>query len=188
MLLPHRETVLLEDIDIFKDYLVVSERNNGLNKIRIMRWDETDDYYLPFDNETYTAYTIQNREFDTDTLRYGYNSLITPASVVDFNMKTREKTVKKEVEVLGGKFNKDNYESKRLWATAEDGTKIPISMVYRKGMKQDGSNPFLLYAYGSYGSTIDPYFSTVRLSLLDQWFYFCHCARSWRGIFRKTMV
>ena len=168
----HRETVLLEDIDIFKDYLVVSERNNGLNKIRIMRWDETDDYYLPFDNETYTAYTIQNREFDTDTLRYGYNSLITPASVVDFNMKTREKTVKKEVEVLGGKFSKDNYESKRVWATAEDGTKIPISMVYRKGIKKDGSNPFLLYAYGSYGSTIDPYFSTVRLSLMDRGFIF----------------
>jgi|TARA_R100000479_G_scaffold130736_1_gene68738 oligopeptidase B len=168
----HRETVLLEDIDIFKDYLVVSERNNGLNKIRIMRWDETDDYYLPFDNETYTAYTIQNREFDTDTLRYGYNSLITPASVIDFNMKTREKTVMKEVEVLGGKFNKDNYESKRVWATAEDGTKIPISMVYRKGIKKDGSNPFLLYAYGSYGSTIDPYFSTVRLSLLDRGFIF----------------
>ena len=168
----HRETVLLEDIDIFKDYLVVSERNNGLNKIRIMRWDETDDYYLPFDNETYTAYTIQNREFDTDTLRYGYNSLITPASIIDFNMKTREKTVMKEVEVLGGKFNKDNYESKRVWATAEDGTKIPISMVYRKGIKKDGSNPFFLYAYGSYGSTIDPYFSTVRLSLLDRGFIF----------------
>ncbi len=168
----HRETVLLEDIDIFKDYLVVSERNNGLNKIRIMRWDETDDYYLPFDNETYTAYTIQNREFETDTLRYGYNSLITPASVVDFNMKTREKTVKKEVEVLGGKFNKNNYESKRIWATAEDGTKIPISLVSRKGIKKDGSNPFLLYAYGSYGSTIDPYFSTVRLSLMDRGFIF----------------
>ncbi|UAB80778.1 S9 family peptidase [Marixanthomonas sp. SCSIO 43207] len=171
-IIPHRDSVLVEDIDIFKDYLVISERNNGLNKIRIMRWDETDDYYLPFDNETYTAYTIQNREFDTDTLRYGYNSLITPASVIDFNMKTREKTVKKEVEVLGGNFNKENYASKRVWATAKDGTKIPISMVYKKGIKQDGSNPFLLYAYGSYGSTIDPYFSTVRLSLLDRGFIF----------------
>ncbi len=170
--IPHRDDVLLEDVDIFKNFLVVSERNNGLNKIKITRWDDNSSYYLPFDNETYTAYTMQNPEFDTNTLRYGYNSLTTPASVIDFNMETREKTVKKEVEVLGGKFDKKNYESKRLWATATDGTKIPISMVYRKGMNQDGSNPLLLYGYGSYGSTIDPYFSTTRLSLLDRGFIF----------------
>ena len=168
----HREDVLLEDIDIFKEYLVVSERNNGLNKIRIKRWDNSEDYYLPFDNETYTAYTTQNIEFDTKTLRYGYQSLTTPNSVIDFNMETKEKEVKKETEILGGKFDKNNYESKRVWATAADGKKIPVSMVYRKGMKQDGKNPLLQYGYGSYGSTVDPTFSSVRLSLLDRGFIF----------------
>jgi oligopeptidase B len=168
----HRDEVLLEDVDIFKEFLVVSERSNGLNKIRITRWDNSESYYLPFNNETYTAYTMQNPEYDTQVLRYGYNSLTTPASVIDFNMNTKEKEVKKEVEVLGGQFKKENYESKRVWATGGDGTKIPISMVYRKGMVRDGSNPLLLYGYGSYGSTIDPYFSTTRLSLLDRGFIF----------------
>lgn len=171
-LIEHRPEVLLEGIDIFKDYLVLSERNNGLNKIRIKRWDDAEDYYLPFDNETYTADTFQNIEFNTKVLRYNYNSLTTPSSVIDFNMETQEKDVKKETEVLGGKFNKDNYESKRIWATAADGTKIPVSMVYRKGMKLNGENPLLLYAYGSYGATIDPYFSSVRLSLLDRGFIY----------------
>ncbi|MEZ4779476.1 MAG: S9 family peptidase [Flavobacteriaceae bacterium] len=168
----HRKDVLLEDIDIFKEYLVVSERSNGLNKIRIKRWDGTADYYLPFDNETYTAYPFQNIEFDTNILRYNYNSLTTPASVIDFNMETQEKEVKKETEVLGGKFKKENYESKRIWATATDGTKIPISMVYRKGIKLDGNNPLLLYGYGSYGIIVDPSFSSTRLSLLDRGFIF----------------
>ena len=168
----HRPEVLLEDVDIFKDYLVVSERANGLNKIRIMRWDKKEDYYLPFDNETYTAGTGANPEFDTDIVRYRYNSLTTPSSTIDFNMKTRGKQIMKESEVLGGTFDKNNYESKRVWATAEDGTKIPISMVYRKGMERNGKNPFFLYAYGSYGSTIDPYFSSVRLSLLDRGFIY----------------
>jgi len=168
----HRDDVLLEGVDIFKDYLVISERSNGLNKIRIMRWDKTDDYYLPFSSETYTAYASRNPEFDTKILRYSYNSLTTPASVIDFNMDTQEKTVLKEAEVLGGKFDKDNYDSQRVWATAEDGTKIPVTMVYKKGMKQNGDNPLLLYAYGSYGSTMDPYFSTVRLSLLDRGFIY----------------
>ena len=168
----HRDDVLLEDIDIFKEYLVVSERSNGLNKIRIKRWDGNADYYLPFDNETYTAYPFQNIEFNSNILRYNYNSLTTPASVIDFNMETQEKEVKKETEVLGGKFHKENYESKRIWATATDGTKIPISMVYRKGMVQDGTNPLLLYGYGSYGIIIDPSFSSTRLSLLDRGFIF----------------
>ncbi|RKE95230.1 S9 family peptidase [Ichthyenterobacterium magnum] len=168
----HRENVLLEDIDIFKDFLVVSERANGLNKIRIKRWDNTDDYYLPFDNETYTAYTSTNVDFDTEILRYGYNALTTPASTIDFNMVTKTKTIKKEQEVLGGKFNKNNYESERIWATSDDGTKIPMSLVYKKGLKKDGTNPVLQYAYGSYGSTIDPYFSTIRLSLLDRGFIY----------------
>ena len=171
-MLPHREDVLIEDIDIFKNYLVVSERTNGLNEIRIIRWDKKEDYYLPFDNETYTAGTGGNPEFDTQILRYGYNSLTTPSSTLDFNMETREKIVVKESEVLGGDFDKNNYESKRVWATSEDGVKIPISMVYRKGIVLDGTNPLLLYAYGSYGATIDPYFSSVRLSLLDRGFIY----------------
>lgn len=170
--IPHRKDVLLEDIDIFKDYLVISERDNGLNRIKIQRWDNSDSYYLPFESETYTAYTSTNPEFDTDILRYGYNSLTTPSSTIDFNMATKEKTVMKENEVLGGNFDKNNYESKRVWATAADGTKIPVSMVYRKGLKMDGTNPLLQYAYGSYGATIDPYFSTVRLSLLDRGFIY----------------
>lgn len=168
----HRKDVLIEGIDIFKDYLVISERSNGLNQIRIKRWDETQDYYLPFDNETYTAYTGTNVDFDTEVLRYGYNSMTTPSSVIEFNMRTKTKTVLKEQEVLGGKFNKDNYTSERIWAIADDGTKIPMSIVYRKGIKKDGTNPLLQYAYGSYGSTVDPYFSTIRLSLLDRGFIY----------------
>lgn len=171
-IIPHRPDVLLEDTDIFKNYLVLSERSNGLNKLRIIRWDGTEDYYLPFDNETYTANTTSNVDFDTDILRYSYNSMTTPASVIDFNMKTKEKEVKKEQEVLGGTFDKNNYISERLWATSRDGTKIPMSVVYRKGIKKDGTNPLLQYAYGSYGSTIDPYFSSVRLSLLDRGFIY----------------
>ncbi|WP_037324592.1 S9 family peptidase [Salinimicrobium terrae] len=170
--IPHREDVLLEDIDLFRDYLVVSERSNGLNKIHIRRWDGTDSYFLPFDNETYTAFTGTNPDFDTEILRYTYNSLTTPTQVVDFNMRTKEKEVKKELEVLGGKFKKENYVSDRIWATAQDGTKIPMTLVHRKELKKDGNNPVLQYAYGSYGSTIDPYFSNVRLSLLDRGFIF----------------
>ena len=167
--IPHRAEVLLEGIDIFKDYLVISERSNGLNQIRIKRWDNTEDYYLPFTSETYTCYTSVNVEFDTQILRYGYNALTTPASVIDFNMQTKTKTVLKEQAVLD---NKDNYTSERIWATADDGTKIPMSIVYRKGIKKDGTNPLLQYAYGSYGSTVDPYFSTIRLSLLDRGFIY----------------
>ena len=171
-LIPHRNDVLLEGIDIFKDYLVVEERSNGLNKIQIRPWSAGESYYLPFESETYTAYTTTNVDFDTEILRFGYQSLTTPSSVMDFNMRTKEKKVLKEQEVLGGKFDKNNYVEERIWATAEDGTKLPISMVYKKGMKKDGKNPFLLYAYGSYGSTIDPTFSSTRLSLLDRGFIF----------------
>ena len=183
----HRDDVFLEDIEIFKDYLVVEERSNGLNQMHIKRWDNTKQYFLPFDNQTYSASAMSNPEFDSQTLRYGYASLTTPSSIIDFNMDTQEKTVLKQTEVLGGSFNKDNYESKRIWATAEDGTKVPISMVYKKGIKMDGTNPFLMYGYGSYGATIDPYFSTTRLSLLDRGFIFAiahirggqYLGRSW---------
>jgi oligopeptidase B len=170
--IPHRKDVFLEDIEIFKDYLVVSERANGLNKINIKRWDGTKEYYLPFTSETYTASTTSNIEFDTKILRYVYNSLGTPAAIIDFNMETQESEVKKQTEVLGGTFDAANYEEKRVWATAADGTKIPVSMIYKKGIKIDGSNPLLQYGYGSYGATIDPYFSSVRLSLLDRGFIY----------------
>ncbi len=172
-LIAHRADVLLEDIDIFQEYLVVSERFNGLNEIRIIPWDKnTPEHYLPFDNETYTANPTQNIDFNTQLLRYNYNSLNTPASVIDYNMGTKEKTVLKETEVLGGAFNKDNYVSERVWATAEDGTKIPMSLVYKKGLKKDAANPVFQYAYGSYGYTSDPRFSSVRLSLLDRGFVY----------------
>ncbi|WKW46795.1 S9 family peptidase [Myroides sp. JBRI-B21084] len=172
-LIPHRDDVLLEGIDIFKDYLVISERFNGLSHLKIMPWQNPEQaYYLPFNNETYTAYTTTNLDFDTEILRYGYQSMATPSSIIDFNMRTQEKTVKKEQEVLGGTFNKDNYTEERVWATATDGTKIPISLVYKKDLKKDGTNPLLQYAYGSYGSTMEPYFSTARLSLLDRGFIY----------------
>ena len=168
----HRDDVLLEDIDIFKNHLVVTERFNGLNHIRIMPWSGKGEYYLPFDSETYMAYTTTNLDFDTEILRYGYQSLATPASVIDFNMKTKERTILKEQQVLGGKFDKNNYTEERIWAKAKDGTKVPISMVYRKGNTINGKNPLLLYAYGSYGVTMDCHFSSVRLSLLDRGFIY----------------
>lgn len=169
--IPHNPEVLLEDMDIFKNYLVLSERKNGLNRIQVIPW-ESKSHYISFEGETYTAYTGNNPEFNTDILRYSYNSLTQPVVIIDYNMKTGEKKVMKEQEVLGGKFDKNNYTSERIWATAEDGTKIPMSLVCRKDLKMDGKNPLVQYAYGSYGSTIDPYFSTVRLSLLDRGFIF----------------
>ena len=171
-LIPHREDVLIEGIDIFKDYLVVSERSDGLNKIRIMPWSGKEAYYLPFEIETYTAYTTTNIDFDTEILRYGYQSMAVPSSLIDFNMRTKEKTILKEQEVLGGKFDKNNYVEERIWATVTDGTKVPMSIVYKKGIQVNGTNPFLLYAYGSYGMTMEPYFSTTRLSLLDRGFIY----------------
>ncbi len=168
----HREDVLLEDIEIFANYLVVEERSNGLNKIRIMPWSGEGEYYLPFESETYTAYTTTNVVFETEILRYGYQSMTTPSSVIDFNMTTKEKEIKKEQQVLGGKFDKNNYKEERVWATAKDGTKIPISLVYRKELKKDGNNPLLQYAYGSYGHSMDATFSSTRLTLLDRGFIF----------------
>ena len=170
--IPHRASVLIEDIEIFKDYLVVNEREHGLNKLRIISWNKEEDYYLPFNSETYTTYIGNNPDFESDMLRYGYNSLTSPSSVIDYNLKTKQSEIKKELEVLGGTFKKENYESQRIWATASDGVKIPISLVYKKGFALDGSNPLLQYAYGSYGSTIDPSFSSIRLSLLDRGFIY----------------
>ncbi|WP_394906385.1 S9 family peptidase [uncultured Mesonia sp.] len=168
----HREEVLLEDVDIFKDYLVVTERFQGLNKLRVMRWDEQEDFYVPLKGETYTANTGANPDFDTPVLRYSYSSLTSPAAVFDFNMQAKTTTLMKEQAVLDKSFNKDNYIEERIWAIADDETKIPISLVYKKGLKRDGSAPLLQYAYGSYGHTTDPYFSSNRLSLLNRGFVY----------------
>jgi oligopeptidase B len=170
--IPHREDTLLEDFSIFKDYLVLEERTNGLNKIRIKRWDNTEDYYLPFSEETYAAGVYANPDFDTDIIRYSYNSFTTPSSVIDFNMNDQSKEVKKEQEVLGGKFDKENYIGKRVWATARDGKKVAISLVYHKDTVLNEDTPVLQYSYGSYGYTIPDSFSTTRLSLLDRGFVY----------------
>jgi oligopeptidase B len=169
----NRDDVLLQDIDTFKDYLVVSERHNGLSRIQVRPWDSNkESYYLPFTSETYTAYTTTNLDFDTDKLRYSYTSLTTPPSTIDFNMSDKSKEVKKVAEIPDGKFDQNNYESKRVWASARDGKKVAISMVYRKGMEQNGNNPLLLYAYGSYGSTVSPTFRRNYFSLIDRGFVF----------------
>ena len=170
--IPHRPEVRLNDIEIFKDYLVVEEVYNGLERIQVRRWDGTEAYYLPLSSETYTAYTTQNVAFDTHLLRYNYQSLATPASIIEFDMRTREQRVLKEQEVLDKNFDKENYTEERLWATAPDGVQVPISVIYRKGIEKNGNNPLLLYGYGSYGVTINPYFSTARLSLLDRGFIY----------------
>ena len=170
--IPHRNETLLEDVSIFKNYLVIEERSNGLGKIRIKTWDGKEDYYLPFNEETYSAGVYANPEFDTDVIRYSYNSMTTPNSVIDFNMKNQTKEVKKEQEVLGGKFDKNNYKSERVWATARDGKKVAISLVYHKDTELNKNTPLLQYAYGSYGYTISDGFSTTRLSLLDRGFVY----------------
>ena len=168
----HRKNILIEGIDIFKDHLVVSERVNGLNRINIKKWDDSENYFLNFDNETFSANTTTNLDFDSKKLRYAYNSLNEPYSVVEFDMTTKEKIILKQHEVLDKKFNKNNYVTERIWADSKDGNQIPISLIYKKGIKKDGSNPLLLYGYGSYGNTIDPSFSISRLSLLARGFIY----------------
>ncbi len=170
--LPHRDATLLEGVDIFQDYLVVSERTDGLNQIRIKRWDDAADYYIDFPDPTYSAYVGANPDFDTKRLRYGYNSMTTPSSVFETNMDTKETETLKQQEVLGGQFDSNNYQSERVMIEARDGTKVPVSIVYRKGMEKNGQNPFLLYAYGSYGYSMDAGFSSTRLSLLDRGFVY----------------
>ena len=169
--IPHRDDVLLEDIEVFKDYLVIGERENGLRQIRVINQSDKSEHYLNFGEEAYLAYTSTNREFDTELLRYGYTSLTTPNSTYDYNMVTKEKTLLKQQEVLGD-FDSQNYETKRFYATARDSIKVPISLVYRKGLVLDGTNPLLLYGYGSYGASMDARFSSVRLSLLDRGFVY----------------
>jgi oligopeptidase B len=170
-LIPHREDVYLNNIEIFNDYLVVEERKDGLNQLRVIRWDDGSEHYLDFGEEVYVANISVNPEFDSKWLRYSYSSLTTPNSTYDYNMDTREKKLMKQQEVVG-EFSPSDYEARRLYAPAADGVKIPVSLVYRKGIKLNGRNPLLLYGYGSYGITMDPYFSSTRLSLLDRGFVY----------------
>ncbi|NBB27708.1 S9 family peptidase [Cellulophaga sp. BC115SP] len=167
----HREDTYLEGIDVFRHHLVLTERSNALIHLRVIDQRTQKEHYLNFGEPAYDAGVGYNPNFDTDLLRFHYTSLTTPSSVFDYNMDTQEKTLMKEQEVLGV-FNKEDYQTERLFATARDGVQIPISIVYKKGFKKEGSQPLLQYAYGSYGYSIDPYFSAARLSLLDRGFAF----------------
>lgn len=170
--IPHRSNVLLESIDIFQKHLVVTERKNGLTHLRVIDWADKSEHYIEFNDPAYLTYTFDNPEFNTDEIRIGYTSLTTPNTVYDYNMVTKNRETKKQQQVLGGKFDASNYTSERIYATSRDGVQIPISIVYKKGFNKDGNAPLLLYAYGSYGYSMDPTFSSVRLSLLDRGFAF----------------
>jgi len=167
--IPHREDVLFEGFEIFDNSLVIEERKSGLTQLRVISWRDKAEHNLDFGEQTYAASIGFNPEFNTDWLRYDYSSLTTPNSTYDYNMVTKEKKLLKQQEVLGG-FNPENYYAERLYATAQDGVKVPISLVYRKGIQKNGDHPLLLYGYGSYGASTDPVFSSVRLSLLDRGF------------------
>ncbi len=167
---PNRDDVLLEDVDIFDDYMVLSERKNGITNIRVMG-DDGSDHSIDFGEKAYMAYTSTNAEMDTEIVRLGYQSMTTPATIFDYNMKSRTLEQRKQTEVVGD-FSPTNYQSERFFVTARDGAEVPVSLVYKKGTKIDGTAPLLLYAYGSYGANMEPYFSAARLSLLDRGFVY----------------
>ena len=168
---PHRTDVLIESIDEFKDFIVIEERKEGLIQLRIQHLTDGKEHYIDFGEPTYLAYTSGNPEYNTDIVRYGYTSMTTPNSVYDYNMNTQEKKLMKQQEVVGG-YNKEEYKTERLYATAKDGTKVPISVVYKKTTAKTARTPLLLYGYGSYGSSMDATFSSSRLSLLDRGFIY----------------
>jgi len=167
--IPHRSDVLVQNVEAFKDYTVITERKNGLIQLRIKQNAGSSEHYIQFDEPAYAANLGSNPEFNSSSLRYTYTSLTTPYSVYDYDLATKSKTLKKQQEVVGG-YNPADYTSERIYATANDGTKIPISLVYKKGLKKDGTAPLLLYAYGSYGYSIDADFSSTTLSLLNRGF------------------
>ena len=169
--IPHRSDVLVEGIDEFENFIVVSERKNGLSQLAIRNLQDNSQHYLDFGEAAYTVYSSTNVEYNTDILRYGYTSMVTPSSTYDYNMKTKEKTLMKQQEVLGG-YDQKQYVTERKMAKVTDGSIVPISLVYKKGINLDGKAPLLLYAYGSYGSSMDPTFSSSRLSLLDRGFIY----------------
>jgi len=165
-----RDSVYIEDMEVFKSFLVVQEKSNGLSALRVRNLTG-DEHFVEFDEQSYSVELADNEMFETEKLRFDYTSLTTPNSAIEYNMTTHERIVVKESAVVGS-FNKDDYETKRIWATAKDGTKIPISIVYKKGLVLNGTNPTLIYGYGSYGMSMDPWFAHYRLSLLDRGFVF----------------
>ena len=169
--IPNRADVLLEGIDEFKDFIALSERKNGLTQIRIQNLNDGKEDALDFGEPAYAAFPGPNPDYTSSTLRYTYTSLTTPSSVIDYNMVTKEKKIMKQAEVVGG-YTATDYVTERIYATAKDGTKIPISLVYKKGFEKIGNAPLLLYGYGSYGNSIDAYFGSSRLSLLNRGFVF----------------
>jgi oligopeptidase B len=169
--IPHRKDVYLSGITIFKNHLVLSERKEGLLNIRVINQTDHSDHYIRFDDPAYYSSVDANPDFNTNVLRFHYTSLVTPMSVYDYDMDKKEKELKKQQEVVGG-YDKNNYVTERSFAVARDGAKVPLSIVYRKGIEKDGTNPLLLYAYGSYGYSMDATFSSNRLSLLDRGFVF----------------
>jgi oligopeptidase B len=170
--IPHRADVLIESIDEFNGFIVIEERKEGLVQLRVRQLKDGSEHYIDFGEPAYTAYTSSNPEYDTNIVRYGYTSMTTPSSTFDYNMVSHEKTLKKQQEIVGG-YNKEDYQTERLYATAKDGTRVPVSLVYKKGLKKDdGSSPLLLYGYGSYGSSMDAGFSSSRLSLLNRGFVY----------------
>ncbi len=168
-LIPNRENVLIEDFELFDEHLVVEERKEGLVNLRVI--NKKNEHYINFGEPTYYASLGNNPNFDTKTLRFVYSSLSTPNSIFDYNMETKTKTLLKESEVLGG-FDKKDYQVERIYAIARDGVKVPISLVYKKGLVKDGDNPLVLYGYGSYGISIDAGFNFDRLSLLNRGFVY----------------
>jgi oligopeptidase B len=167
----HYPDVFIGGMQVFKDFMAISERKDGLTRIHIIRFENNIGHYLSFDEPAYLASLAYNPGYDTDVLRFNYTSLTTPASVYDYNMNNKTKVLLKQ-QVVVGDFDPNRYVTERIFATATDGTKIPMSVVYRKGFKKDGTRPLLLYGYGSYGANMDATFSSVRLSLLDRGFAF----------------
>jgi oligopeptidase B len=172
--LPRQPEVFLAGFDLFKDYLVLNERREGLLQLRTIRWQDKQEQKISFDEVAYTATIGVNPEFDAPTLRYNYTSLTTPSSVYDYDFATHKRTLRKEQAVLGG-FNRADYVTDRVFVKSRDNVMIPMSIVYKKGTKLDGSAPLLQYAYGSYGYSTDPTFSAARLSLLDRGFVYAIC-------------
>ena len=173
----HRPDVYLADMDVFVNHLVLGERKAGLTNIRVVNQQTGADEYLNFGEPAYVAGIAHNPDFNTKVLRYSYSSLTTPNSTFDYNMDTKEKTLKKQQEVLGG-FNKENYVSERVYAPARDGVQVPVSLVYRKGTKRDGSAPLLQYSYGSYGYSTDPGFQLDPAQPARPGIHLCHCPHS----------
>ena len=168
---PHRRTVKIDDIDVFKDHLVVYEREDGLKRIRVLDLRTEDEHVIQFPEPAYTFWTGENHEFDTRVLRFNYTSLVTPRSVIDYDMDSREQTLLKRYDVPG-RYDSDEYVTTRIFAAAADGTKVPISLVHHKAIKRNGGNPLFMYGYGSYGASIEPSFVANRLSLLERGFVY----------------